>query len=576
MRSSSTSFGNPGGTIIGLGENGPAPHIVNAMKRRAQAGGGVNRMAQAPFNPFIQNLDIPQDYYLRNTYKRHFFKTNPIVGAACELNAEFPLSDFHLTHDDEAVEEFLNDMLKEAGFTPMLLMAAMEWWIIGEFNMFSFFDDAENPSCYTGFALLDPNKLIVASNNFVQGHNKEVVQLQFDGIFKKIIEDGPNHPVTGLLYKHLPSDMMDYCRAGRPMPLSSLQCSRMKRGGYFNIRGDSIMERVFPLLMLKDQLRTVQRALSQRCINPLEIWKIGETGDPADSAEIDDFRSVLQQTWYDAPGAIVWHHALNYQCVGAEGRMPNLWPEFDGIDNEVCAGLLINKGLILGDSSTFASDVVHLDILVNRYMMFRSQIEQWMLQSIIAPILKIHEIYVPESKVKSMRYREMCGKGRPLAYPTIEWDKASLRDENAKVQLMTQLVEKKLVPESNLIRLLNIDPVQAQQKIEDETIAKLERHKNFLKKIQDLGLPMTPEVAQILGFTGDQGGAPGGGGPPPELGGIPSSIEGGGSMPSEPTAGLPEVGGGAPAGGATEGIPKQPGVQGAPSQSHQPLPSAVT
>jgi hypothetical protein len=1349
MDSQRTSFGNAGGTIMTNGKDGISPQIISAMKRRAQVGGNVSRMAQAPFNPFIQNLDIPQDYYLRNTYKRHFAKTNPIVSNACALHSEFPLSDFHLTHDDDAVEEFLNDMLKETNFYYMMLLAAQEFWVIGEFNMFSFFDDPENPSCYTGFALLDPNKLVIASDNFVQGHQKEVVQLQFDSIFKKIIEDGPNHPVTGLLYQHLPSDMMAYCKAGRPMPLSSLQVSRVKRGNYFNIRGDSIIETVFPLCfhpdhecmtrdgfkhyahltledeiatvnvesgeleyqkpeaihefdfegnlidykkaevcvtpahrmlvqaanwikksnnlhegrftrpwefieagelaqapvdycgnfpyrfrgtcdewkgtlkstkvwigefevpieiflplagymvsegsvgeyvqkdkrrpdymlptftvaqkftskniehfdqvcanfdyfiplcrgmgkdgmisyrsnrrcvheyfkeafgtgckvrkipkwikdlprdylwlfldyalrgdgttpngrkytylttskeladdiqeiafklgyaprvtvskkgrkciypdgthgitksdkyhvgftrketraklkaedmydypvvkkpletpyagkvwcvtvpngtvvtrrnwklsvqgncMLKDQLRTVQRAISQRCINPLEIWKIGETGEPADSAEILEFQNIVQQTWYDAPAcfhpshecmtragfkhykdltledeiatinvttgaleyqkqlalheydfngdlvhftkgyndiivtpnhrmlvqrqrithkfkqvskktgkaytqhvsefenawnfveakdirprtrfrgvpddwegespdnimvgdvaiptdiycafagyfvsegstdtsgvkntetswgdfvsrrtsvcqkiysehiddfeevckafsnyiplwryewdelvtytsgrkdiqdhfegnyghyainkkvpefvrnltkkylsiflqkadfgdghqhinkeskhyascygsisttliahiqeicfklgypshatlhtpkgtrvvfpdgkegsvqndqwmvyfsypnresdncrhkngvfpyvgdydtwkkdyqpyqysgkvwcvstpnttvitrrngriscqgqSIIWHHALSYECHGAEGRYPNFWPEFDGIDNEVCTGLMINKGLILGDSSTFASDVTHLDILINRYLMFRDQIEHWILNSIIAPILKIHEIYVPESKVKSMRYREMCGKGRPLAYPKIEWDKASLRDENAKVSLMTSLAEKHLIPESTLQRLLNINPVQARKKIEEETIAKLEWHQNLLKKIQAMGLQITPEVQQILGFEPSQGG-PGesGGGPPPEMGGIPSSVEGGGggSMPSEPEAGLPEVGGpnpaGGPPGGATAGIEKQPGVQGAPSESHMP------
>src|SRR6266853_3615165 len=130
---SNQSFGNPGGTIIQNTASGPSPQVISAMKRRAQSGLGVNRMAQTPFNPFIQNLDIPQDYYLRNTYKRHFFKVDPIVGSSIELHSEFPLSDFHLEHEDEAIQEFLNDMLKEANFLEILLMAAVEWWCIGEF-----------------------------------------------------------------------------------------------------------------------------------------------------------------------------------------------------------------------------------------------------------------------------------------------------------------------------------------------------------------------------------------------------------------------------------------------------------
>lgn len=561
------SFGSPGGTIV----NGPdiPPQVISAMKKRAQLGTGVgvNRLAQAPFNPLIQNLDIPVDYYVRNTYKRHFFKTNPTVGACLELHAEFPLSNFELEHEDPAIEEFLNDMLVEANFFEVLIMASVEWWLIGEFNLLSFFDDIENPSCYTGFALLDPNKLIIASSNFIQGPYKEVVQLSFDDFFRKVVEGGANHPVTGQIFKYLPSDMVSYCKARLPMPLSPLQVTRMKKGGNLNLRGESILERVFPLLMLKDELRSLQRAVARRAINPIELWKIGETNDPADNDEIEAFREILQATYYDINTALVYHHAVNCQIIGTEGRMPVLWPEFEQIDNEICAGLLMNKGLILGDASTFASDVVRLDILIQRYLMYRTKLERWLLHDLIAPILKIHEMYVPESKVKSMQYREMCGKGRPLSFPKVRWEKESLRDENAKVQLMTQLVEKNLIPESNLVRLLNIDPVTAAQKIDDEKFAKIQRYENMKKRLQASGIPLSPEIMQILGFQLPEQGEPVSKDLPISTGG-----EGGAPMPAMmPQAGLPDVVPGATPDNPTGGFEKQPGVQGAPPESSMPV-----
>lgn len=483
-------------------------------------------------------------------------------------NSEFPLSDFHLEHEDSAIEEFLNDMLKEANFYEHTLMKSMEYWLIGEGTSFAFYDDPNNPSCYTGFSLLDPNKILVASSPFIQSHQREVVQLMFDPVFQKIVEGGPHHPLTGTIYQNLPSDMVAYARARQPMPLSPLQVTRIKRGSQFNLRGDSALERVFPLLMLKDELRSLQRVIAKRAINPIEVWKIGEAGEPADQAEIEAFRDTLQQTFYEQNASIVWHHAINCQIIGSEGRMPQLWSEFDAIDNEVCAGLLINKGLILGDSSTFASDVVRLDILIQRYILFRTRLETWIRNGILAPIMKIHEMYVPENKVKSMRYREMCGKGRPLSLPRICWDKASLRDENAKVTLLTQLVEKKLVPESNLLALLNIDPRTAQDKVEKEMMAKIDRHAKILKDLQSKGIAMTPEIAQILGFKGDV--QPDGG----PMGGMPASIDTGGGGSPMPATDLPDVVPGANPGGeggATAAIASQPGVQGAPSESHMPV-----
>ena len=517
-------FGATGGLLQISTPEGQKTQVVNAMKRRAQMGGGVSRMAMAPFNPFIQNLDIPQDYALRNVYKRHFFKTNPIVGNAIELHSEFALSDFHLEHEDEAIEEFLNDMLHEAGFLEMLLMASVEYWLIGELNWFSFFDSPDNPSCYTGFCLLDPNKLSIINTPFVQGHYKEEARLQISGTFETIVKNGPNNAETGMIYRHLPKDMVTYCLKKQPMPLSPLQYSRMKRNNYFSIRGESILERIFPLLLYKDKLRAAQIAIADRYVTPTEIFKVGETGEPADNAELEALREAIQATYFDYQKLIIWHHALQYECVGPQDKIPALWTELDNIDNEVCAGLLINKGLILGDASTFASDVVRYDILINRYMMYRQKIEGF-IRNLLAPILKIHEIYVPESKVKSMTLRMQCGKGRPLAYPTIRWDKQTLRDENTKLELMTKLVEKRLIPESTLIRMLNIDPKTAAKKVDEEALANVERKANLLKQIKAKGIPMTAELAQILGMEEGSGEMPPGGGE------MPTSIGGGGDEP---------------------------------------------
>lgn len=978
MATSTKRFGTAGGSMTyapSAGEN----RIVSTMKRRAQVGGGVDRIGQYRYNPFIQsqNLDIPTDYRLRNAYKRYFFRTNAIVGASLELHSEFPLSDFSLEHDDPAIEEFLNDMLIEMDFTDLLFQAALEYWLIGEWNWFNFFDDPSNPSCYTGAILLDPDKVTVTSSPFVQGAVKDVMFLTMDPLVKKIADQGAAHPVTGPLFRHLPSDIINAARNNQPLKLSPLQASRVKRGGYFTQRGESAVERVFHLLMYKDKLRSAQWQIADRHIAPTELFMIGEPGDPADQAELEAFREVIAQTYmdvnkcfhpshecltragwkhyteltledeiatlnretnaleyqkpshihvydhdgemihfaagyndvlvtpnhrmwvdekkiisssYDTPknggkkyvqmkrefrdewkevlakdvkpmsrfravvdawsgsevpthivigtqavpldlylqfagffvaegstcisphsvlrgkkqhvcnnylvtlgqvswgkhhdklagimeqmtayfnfartnradgfsdwrvscqvlhshleetfgkysankqvpqwiknlprrelslfletlidgdghrvasksipnatqaiqiavtsqvlandvqeiafklgknprlylsdygakkkpgerhpsgqrkagvhsllyvvywpeqtlrgcgdfpyvgdyhtwasdrrsvhykgpvwcvtvpnssivtrrngrisislNSIVYHHALRYEAVGTQGKLLPFWQEFDAIDNETCAGLLLNKSFIMGDSSTFASDVVRLDILMNRYLIFRKKVEKWLLRSIIAPIMKIHEMYVPESKVKSLALRQQCGKGRPLALPTIRWEKQSLRDEAARMQLLTQLVEKKLVPESMLLRQMNIDPRTAAEKVEQEMERQAERKANMLKRVQAKGHPITPEMAQYLGY------GEGGAATPAAPGELPASIDfgGGGGEPGAAAIGnaigglgepnpnqLPEV----VPGGQQEGTGPTGAVAGAGSFAQQPAESNI-
>lgn len=553
--------------------DGIPPHLVQAMVRRAQTGGNIDRVGQFRYNPFLQatNLDIPSDLKIRHQYMRHFVRTNALVGAAIELHSEFPLSGFHIEHEDPAIEEFLEGMGEETDLLDFTILAAAEYWTIGEFFPFGFFDDVQAPTCWTGFVLLDPDKTLVQGSPWIRGPKKERVSLVIDNITQKIIDQGPRHPLTGPLYSQLPDDIVAAGKARRPLELSPLQVSHVKRGGAFSVRGESIIERVFPLLMYKSKLREAQYLIADRHITPTEIWKIGESNDPADNEELEAFREQLASTYNDVNRSIVWHHALQYQVEGATGKIMPIWQEMDAIDNEVLAGLLLNKSLIMGDSSTFASDVVRYDILVNRYMLFRKRIEKWLLRSIYAPILRIHEMYVPEHLVKSLQYRRMSGKGRPLSYPTLRWEKQNLRDDAARVNLLVEMAAKGLVPYDSIYPLINLDPRKIHEQIDDEIEKNFERKKKLAKKLQMKGFNITMEQLLVM----DQGAAPvGGGGSPLDIGGgeLPSFPTGPGGappgMPGGPTGGLPEVVPGTEDGATA---PVAGGLPGAPAESFLPV-----
>lgn len=586
------NFASPGGTLNVTSPDGDIiPTAVNReMKRRAQmgnVGNGVSQVSSYQYNPFIQSqqLSLPSDYRIRNAYKRFFFRTNAIVGSAVELHADSCISEFTLEHEDPAIEEYLNGILEETGFKVLLFEAALEFWLIGEFDWFSFFDDINNPSCYTGFCLLDPDKVTVNSSHFVQGPVKETLFLTLDPVIKRIVDQGPYSTVTGDLYKHLPSDILHAAKHGIPLKMSALQASRVKRNNYFAQRGESILERVLNLCMYKDKLRAAQWSIADRVIAPTEMFMIGNAANPADQAEIDAFRDVIAQSYMDLQRCIVYHSEIRYEAVGMQGKLMPLWAEFDSIDTEICAGLLTNKSFITGDASTFASDVVRLDLLNNRYQNFRDQIEKWITHQIIGPILKIHEMYVPESKVKSLSLRQKDGKGRPLAFPKIRWSRTITRNDESKLQLLSTLVDKGLAPSDLLIRQLGLDPRVVAEKLDDEMESKLERNKKFLTKIREKGLQLTPEMANMLGVGTNAAlpGAPEGGGA--GGGDLPSSIDlggggGGAGGPgaavglSEPTveSELPDVipGSTGQPGGYSAGVGS---AQGLPGNSNGQLPS---
>ena len=256
-----------------------------------------------------------------------------------------------------------------------------------------------------------------------------------------------------------------------------------------------------------------------------EFYFIGEPGDPADEDELEKFQNALVASWTQPNRAIIWHHAVKVQWEGAAGRILPLQPEFDMIDNQILIGLMVSKGVIFGEGPTFANASVALDILIQRYLSFRMQIEKWIENCVFAPICKIHGLYKPTQAEIKHRIR-IKGKDKPLWIPQVKWDKENLRDNMQKLEFMSRLAEKEIVPWKMVTNLLDLDW---------ETIKKgmVEQRKERGK----IGLPspVVPTGAVPTGLP-----TPPTGSPVVEITPAEGPLEGGGPIPSESHQ-LPEV-----------------------------------
>ena len=195
------------------------------------------------------------------------------------------------------------------------------------------------------------------------------------------------------------------------------------------------------------------------------------------------------------------------------------------IDNQILIGLMVSKGVIFGEGPTFANASVALDILIQRYLSFRMQIEKWIENCVFAPICKIHGLYKPTQAEIKHRIR-IKGKDKPLWIPQVKWDKENLRDNMQKLEFMSRLAEKEIVPWKMVTNLLDLDW---------ETIKKgmVEQRKERGK----IGLPspVVPTGAVPTGLP-----TPPTGSPVVEITPAEGPLEGGGPIPSESHQ-LPEV-----------------------------------
>lgn len=244
--------------------------IQQGMKRRAQTGFGQVIQNQF-FSPFRirPSLETPTKRVDLNEWYRYYFKHDPYVGTSIELHATYPLSDFEVEHENKGLAEEFNNVNEELGLDSFLRRMAIEYWIVGEAFPFGFLDDVNDPSMFERFILLDPDKIKINKHPMAVGkHNRDYfIRLEPDADLKKIINNGPNHPNTGDLFRNIPADVIDNVRRNKNIELHPLQVSHFKREvNAFNVRGESIISRVLQDLMYMDKIRDGQYAIADRHI----------------------------------------------------------------------------------------------------------------------------------------------------------------------------------------------------------------------------------------------------------------------------------------------------------------------
>lgn len=259
-------IGGSTGMVRRAGANFPG-HFTPTSKyggtvRRAQAGAGIDRVFDVPYNPFRNRVAVetPKNDKERRARYRYYAQYDPYVGAAIDLHSDFPLSDFELTHEDDHLQNEFNDMSEDMNLFEFHSDLAHEYWMVGEAFPFGFFDDPADPCEWTKFILLNPDLVKIIHHDMMQGKHADETFLQLDSVVSNIVQRGPFDPETKNAFHRLPEDIIQYARQGRPMPLSPIQISHFRRKGSntFGARGESMMSRVLHILSYRDKLRDAQ------------------------------------------------------------------------------------------------------------------------------------------------------------------------------------------------------------------------------------------------------------------------------------------------------------------------------
>lgn len=483
----------------------------------------TDRMSPEIYSPLFQlaNLNLPRDRVTMNAWNRVFYDTHPIVRNAINLHASYPISKINITCKNKKVQQFFMEMAEKIDLYSVVYGAALEFWKMGE--AFPYAELDESLGVWNRITILNPDYVHVKKS--VIG-NHTLVSLRPDANLQRII--GSSSPADLSLRKYIPKHIVDYVRKGQNIPLDAFNVAHLKLlSSPYDVRGTSVIVSVYKDLMLYDKLRESKFAQADGMINPLTLVTMGGEGDYRPTqADIEAFKNLLEEAQYDKDFKIVTHNGVKIERAGFSGATMDIGTDIEHIMTNLYAGLMTPKSLMDQESATYASSSVGLEVLRQRYDIFRNMMKKWLERKKFAPICEIQDFF---------EYKD--GEKR-LLVPSIDFNHMNLYDMADYITSVGQFVGNKQVSLQTLHRSLGLSYEEERRRIREEMIddqvfAKEQQVLGNMRLSELLGIDPSKSIVEPPGDESTEG---------TELPGVGGEGEGGGSM-------MPPMGGDGPMGG---------------------------
>lgn len=491
----------------------------------------TERIGPEVYSPLFQlaNLNLPRDRMTMNAWNRVFYDTHPIVRNAINLHSSYPISKINITCKSKTVQNFFMEMAEEIDLYSVVYGASLEFWKMGE--TFPYAELDKERGVWKRITILNPDYVNVEKPSV---GDKTIVSLRPDSSLLRLVNS--NSPKDMIMKKRIPPQILQYVKQGLNIPLDDFNISHLKLlSSPYDIRGTSVIVSIYKDLMLYDKLRESKFAQADGMINPLTLVKLGGSdGYRPTQSDIDAYRMVLEEAQYDKDFKLVTHDGVTIERIGYQGGILDISSDIELINNNIYTGLMVPKALMDQESATYASSSVGLEVLRQRYDIFRNMIKKWLEQKIFAPICEMQDFF------------EYVDGEKRLVVPQVDFNHMNLYDVMDYVQNLSNYVTSKQVSKHTLYRSLGISYEEEQSRLRkeliDEAIMQKEQEALMSMRLAEL-MNLDPEkpIPEPVAPTGggmpeEEGGLPGmedlpgmGGGPPslPGMGGLPGGGPGG-------------------------------------------------
>lgn len=431
-------------------------NLFDVTKRRRNKlirTGAVTVQTQEPvwYVPEFQTTDwfLPRSMQEIYQWARYFYRIDPIVGAAIDIHASFPISRFEIDCPDPTVKKFFENVCEELELYKTLLDIGLEYYKLGDVFPYLLWDASKG---YWKKVIIFPPENISIKPTPLTGDVKYTLKTTPE--IKKLWMERNKNPENKKVWESLSKGVQKSIQEGKDIELDSRCISHLAhRMSPYDTRGTPLIARLFKVLMFEDRLIEAQYAIADRHITPLTVVQVGTAEMPAPPEELENVREQIDLASDDPDYSIITSWGLDVKKIGATGSVLDLSREREYIEKQKLAGLGISKALLHGEGPTYATSAVAYEALIQRYESYRQTLANWIMQVIFHPIAVAQEFKDKEGE---------------WLIPAITWQRLRLRDETQRLSYILQAVDKNLVSVRSFLNVINLDYASEEQYLKEE------------------------------------------------------------------------------------------------------------
>lgn len=424
-------------------------------------------------------LYFPATLKQKFEFYRYFYRFDPYVKAAVDLNTDLPMSRLQLRMPkmndkklSKRIEKFYQTMIDEINLFDKLHSMLFENNILG--NCIAFIEYDESKKRWSKITILPPEQVNVA--NYPMSDIKRIqyrperlksiilkYEMPVDSYqsYKEYVESLPEEDqsilqdvsfefVKQLVENNgmLTFDTDPYSGDGSDKIGSFAFHFTTKRHEYQDW-GVSPLECLLIPLLQKTHYQYTQLSLASRNMTPRDLI----TAEGITLEALEELRDQVDQSMLSPDYKIVTNYSVQWDTIGSESRLIDLSREYQVIENQLFAGLGVTRELLTGEGM-YSGNKISIEILNTKYLLIREILQKFVEETLFKPVA-----------LQNGFYHDDEDGNRTWFYPKLSFTRLTIRDNQEVFDALFQLYQKGSLPVGMILDIFNINSDEVDEEL---------------------------------------------------------------------------------------------------------------